>query len=177
MQNRIIREADPKDSLEIAKVHVKAWQCAYRGQIPDDYLDKLSVSKRQSMWEGLIKNPYPRSKTLVGQLNNQIVGFCSYGPSRDKDSSEDIGKVFSIYIDPDNTGKGVGTGLIKKAVNDLKGLGFKKVTLWVFDSNEKAKEFYKKRGWEFDGKTKIEKRDNFELKEVRYYLDLDKNIA
>lgn len=36
------RRGTPDDIPGIAGVHVAAWQWAYRGQIPDDYLDSLT---------------------------------------------------------------------------------------------------------------------------------------
>jgi hypothetical protein len=39
MLNFKIRDATPADAQGIAIVHVKTWQCAYRGQMPDSLLD------------------------------------------------------------------------------------------------------------------------------------------
>ena len=36
-----VREAQPRDAAEVAGVHVRSWQVAYRGLFPDDYLDGL----------------------------------------------------------------------------------------------------------------------------------------
>ena len=38
----IIREAHPNDGPGMAKVHVDTWRAAYRGILPDDFLDGLS---------------------------------------------------------------------------------------------------------------------------------------
>jgi len=38
MDSLIIREAQLKDAAGIAKVQVKTWQTAYKGQMPESYL-------------------------------------------------------------------------------------------------------------------------------------------
>jgi len=34
----LLRPAEPDDALAVARVHVRAWQAAYRTLLPDDYL-------------------------------------------------------------------------------------------------------------------------------------------
>ena len=43
MENLQVRPAEAKDALQIAKVHVGTWQFAYRGQMPDSFLNSLST--------------------------------------------------------------------------------------------------------------------------------------
>ena len=38
-----VRDATVDDARAIAEVHVASWRWAYRGQLPDDLLDGLSV--------------------------------------------------------------------------------------------------------------------------------------
>ena len=42
----LIRPAKSDDALEVARVHVRSWQAAYRGLLPDDYLDDLRAEER-----------------------------------------------------------------------------------------------------------------------------------
>lgn len=65
-----VRIANVDDALEIATVHVKTWQCAYRGQIPDAYLDSLSIEKRTERWKKQLKNP---QKVCILLLLRQMV--------------------------------------------------------------------------------------------------------
>jgi hypothetical protein len=50
MADVIIRIATIDDAIDIAAVHVRSWQTAYRGMIPDDFLASQSVEKRLPMW-------------------------------------------------------------------------------------------------------------------------------
>ena len=43
-----MREAQPQDAAEVAGVHIRSWQLAYRGMFPDDYLDGLRAEDRMA---------------------------------------------------------------------------------------------------------------------------------
>ena len=49
-----IRSATPDDAERLASVHVEAWKSTYRGQVPDAYLDALSVQDRVDVWRKLL---------------------------------------------------------------------------------------------------------------------------
>jgi hypothetical protein len=49
-----IRRAVADDARGIAQVHVKSWQAAYRGLLPQSYLDALSVEQREAFWVQVI---------------------------------------------------------------------------------------------------------------------------
>ena len=44
MQGTVIRAARVEDAAQIAAVHVRSWQSAYRGLLPQAYLDGLDHS-------------------------------------------------------------------------------------------------------------------------------------
>jgi ribosomal protein S18 acetylase RimI-like enzyme len=172
MDKIVIREATEKDFEGIATVRVKGWQSAYRGQMPDSYLDNLSIEKDT---QGLIernKNPDPTKKTFVAELDNKIIGFVVAGNPRDEDVSPETGEVYAIYVLPEFQGKSAGSRLINAAIVFLIKNGYKKAALWVLETNIKARTWYEKKGWKTDGKTKVEKRENFELHETRYIINI-----
>src|SRR6266545_572835 len=86
-----VRPAIPDDAEGIAKVHVKGWQEAYVGQLPQHVLDRQSVPTRMRMWSGLLQEPAGRRWTFVAidPAEASIVGFvggvCAkrrmYGPA------------------------------------------------------------------------------------------------
>ena len=172
MSQIVIRSVESKDAAQIAEVHVKTWQCAYKGQIPDKYLDSLSIQKRTKSWKKQIEEPQRGIHTLVAEIDSLVVGWCTVGINDDEDASPKTGRLFGIYVHPDFMGKGCGTKLMENGLNLLKQDGYKKATLWVLDTNEKAREWYESKGWKIEGKTKIDKRDNFDLKETRYVIEL-----
>lgn len=168
MNNITIRKATPGDAASIATIHVKTWQYAYNGQIPSKYLDNLSVEQRTISWKKHLEEPKEKAYTLVIERNKYVVGWCSLGVNRDDDLSPEVGELYAIYMHPDSIGKGLGTQLIEYALNILKQDGYKKATLWVLTTNDKTRKFYEKNGWVIEGKTKVDKRDGFDLQETRY---------
>lgn len=45
-----IREALPSDVVAIADFHTTCWREAYRGLVPDDYLDSVDARARERRW-------------------------------------------------------------------------------------------------------------------------------
>lgn len=167
-----IRKATENDGPGIAKVHIGSWQFAYRGQLPDSFLDSLSVEGRTRYWQENLSNLTNPSTTWVAAVNGTIIGFCVVGPSSDDDANPETGTLYAIYIDSNYMGQRVGSKLMAKGLATLKEQGFKEATLWVLDTNTKARRFYESRGWAEDGAKKTEPGDGFDLTETRYRIVL-----
>ena len=167
-----IREAEPKDAEAIAEVHVRSWQAAYRGQLADEYLDGLSVEERLDQHSRSLEQPPAEWRTWVAQDGPDVAGFAVTGPSQDADATERTGEVYAIYLEPDRVGTGAGRELFEHAVGDLRDRGFDAVTLWVLETNERARRFYEVAGWAHDGTVTTERVDCEMRPTVRYRLDL-----
>ncbi|HYD35150.1 MAG TPA: GNAT family N-acetyltransferase [Vitreimonas sp.] len=172
MAQSLVRNATSADALAIAQIHVKTWQCTYRGQVPDSFLDSMSVQQRKEDWQKALDNPAKDIYALVAEVDSKIVGWCTGGVNRDEDVDKDTGELHGIYIDPEYIAKGVGTALMEYLLQLLRKDGYKKATLWVLDTNQQTREFYEKKGWRVEGRTKVEPRDGFSLNEVRYIIEL-----
>lgn len=62
-----VRGASGDDAAAIAEIHVRSWQAAYRGVLPDELLDSLSVSERETSWRALLSGSEDRQVTLVAE--------------------------------------------------------------------------------------------------------------
>ena len=167
-----IREAVPKDARAIAQIHVRAWQAAYRGQLTDDYLDGLSVDDRLEQHRRSLEEPRAGWTTWVADEGEGPIGFAVTGPSEDADAGERTAEVYAIYLDPDRLGTGMGRRLFEHAVEDLRARGFDVATLWVLESNERARRFYEAAGWAPDGAATSERVDCEMRPTVRYRIGL-----
>jgi GNAT superfamily N-acetyltransferase len=168
-----VRSAEAGDEVAIAEVHVRTWQAAYRGLIPDVYLDGLSVSKRRDSWREIINEfDTPATGAFVALHGSDVVGFVHFCPSRDDHADRDVGEITAIYVHPEHWGEGIGRVLIGRALDSLGEAGFSSATLWVLDGNERACRFYEASGWTTDGATKADDRGDFSLFEVRYVTTL-----
>jgi ribosomal protein S18 acetylase RimI-like enzyme len=167
-----IRPAAPQDATEIATIHVRTWQHAYRGQIPDDYLDSLSILERTERWQRILANPGLQEQTFVAEIDGTLVGFCSVGKSRNEGTDATVGELYALYVAPHPMNKGAGSALVEAGKVYLIEQGFKSATLWVLETNQNARQFYESKGWRADGTKFTEERPGFVLHELRYAVSL-----
>ena len=167
-----IRQATPKDAPQLAEIHVRAWQAAYRGQLDDDYLDGLEVQGRLEQHRRSLDEPRAGWRTWLAEDDGRTVGFAVTGPSEDADAERTTAEVYAIYLEPDRVGTGLGRGLFSHAIDDLRERGFDSVTLWVLETNDRARRFYEIAGWKPDGTVTSERVDCEMRPTVRYRTTL-----
>ena len=144
-----LRPARPEDAAAVAGVHVRSWQVAYRGLLPDEYLDGLRPDDRVSHYTfGATDVGVPA--TVVAVEDGTICGFVTTGLCRDADEPG-TGEVLALYVDPSRWGSGVGARLLAEARERLGQLGFTRALLWVLVGNDRAQRFYRIDGWWPDG--------------------------
>lgn len=167
MSPLVIRAARTEDAEDIAGVHVRSWQVAYRGLIDQSVLDGLSIDERAEGWRRNVAEPLPTSLgTLVAVRDDRVVGWASLGSGRDPDGLAD-GEVYGIYADPSVWSTGAGHALLEAAEQRIAEAGHDRAYLWVLDGNERADSFYARHGWVEDGAIKIEERPQLTLREHR----------
>ncbi|MET0144056.1 MAG: hypothetical protein ABW122_16120 [Ilumatobacteraceae bacterium] len=95
-----IRPASVNDADAVGEVHMRAWQSAYRGVIPDDYLNGLQAQDHATRWREHLIAPSSDGHLLVVVDDHRVVGFASLGPALDSDASSGIGQLYAINLDP-----------------------------------------------------------------------------
>lgn len=121
-----IRSVKSGDESAIAAVHIKSWQEAYNGIIPQDYLDSLpdQLNDRIEMWTSILANP--QRWTWVAEAPQGIVGFVLFGPPRDP-NRDDFIELGAIYLRASEKGNGTGFSLLSAGLDKMTNLGYKKV--------------------------------------------------
>jgi ribosomal protein S18 acetylase RimI-like enzyme len=160
-----VRPARISDAAAMGRLHVRAWQAAYRGQMPDDYLDGLRPEQRASYWEGALRRDRDQGRILVAERAAAVIGFAVVGPSRDP---EGAGELYVINVDPDHWGMGAGRALLEAAQAELARLGYAETVLWVLPGNVRARRFYEIAGWVADGTSRTTEVHGAVFSEVRY---------
>jgi ribosomal protein S18 acetylase RimI-like enzyme len=163
-----LRRATTDDAAAIARVHVETWRDAYRGQLPQAFLDALDPSVRAVFWRDTIAAATPDRCPWVAYVRSAIAGFISVGPSRDDDADTAMGEVYAIYVNPPCWGRGVGRQLMAHGQRDLRSHGYGTATLWVLAGNERAIRFYEADGWRRDGGERTATMAGVGVAEVRY---------
>ena len=161
-----IRPAGPQDAEAVAIVHVRSWQAAYRGLLPDAVLDGLSAEGRAEMWRAQLSEA-SETGMWVAETADAAAGFVAAGPQHPP-TEEGTAEVYAIYVAPERYRTGVGTALLTRAVEELKKAGFRQAVLWALAGNEAADRFYRANGWQPDGATKVDEMEGLQLPQVRY---------
>ena len=177
----MIRPATPYDAQSIARIRVQGWRFAYQGLISQDYLDSLSVAEDTERMRGYLSqfpqnSPPSRSESVQGSGDGEkqsfmlaargdaVLGFCSFSAApNNADRAERatpggtmVGRLHSLYIDPDALGQGVGHALMSHALSTFAAWGCEHATLWVLEGNSRAISFYERQGWRRTGTTKVD---------------------
>lgn len=164
-----IRRARRNDADEVARIHVHSWQAAYRGLLPDDYLDGLRPEDRANHYS--FEDPDPdHPLTLVAIEEGTITGFATVGPC--VDVPKETGELYGLYVDAPFWGTGTGRSLIRSARNELREQGFRRAVLWVLSGNQRAERFYRIDGWASDNIRRHAEVWGIEVEELRYSRDL-----
>jgi ribosomal protein S18 acetylase RimI-like enzyme len=140
----IIRDVKLTDVPAMARVHVDSWRTHYRGIMDQAFLDNLDVHARAERWSKALSDANNPNVTLVGEIQNKVVGFISVGPSR-KDFYSGWGELLALYLDTGEQKKGLGRMLFSAGETRLKQMSFSKFYLWVLKDNP-TRGFYERVG-------------------------------
>ncbi len=167
-----LRPAEYSDSEGISRVHTRSWQSAYRGLLPDEWLDALRWQDRKVRWDAILTSEKKRHVYVATNSQREIVGFASSGPSRDEDiDQERVHELYAIYLSPESWGKGIGTALLNVIMKEVPKTATR-LELWVLEENFSGRRFYESKGFILDGATKLAEIDGHQLEEVRYRIQL-----
>lgn len=189
MAEIVVRVAELEDAAAMGRVHVRAWQAAYPGIMPDAFLAALDPDERATMWHDVIeRNPRPsEGRRLVVELDGALVGLALVWPeitdAGESDVSESdageptdagaarIGELVLINLAPEAWGTGAGTQLLRACTDALRSIGYAEAVLWVAEGNARARRFYEREGWHADGTSRSQDVGTV-VEELRYRISL-----
>ncbi len=163
----LLRPAEPADAMGVARVHVRAWQVAYRKLLPDEYLDGLKPEDRAQRYTFGGTDPRQPMTTVAVDDAGTIRGFATTCAARDEDAPGH-GELAAIHVDPDWWGRGVGQALLASARAHLLDSGFRRAVLWVLVGNVRAERIYVKDGWAPDGARRKDVVWGIQVEDQRY---------
>jgi len=139
-----IRKALPEDSYNYTICHISIWQSAYKGIVPDEYLSNMSneVEQRVEKYIDDLTNPGDCEYYCV-MLSEKMIGFIIIELC--------TGEIWAIYLFKEFWGSGYGKEMLDFAACALEQAGHNQVSLWVFEDNGRARRFYDKHSFAFDG--------------------------
>ena len=134
----IVRRARLRDAPGIAAVHVSAWQDAYAGILPSDYLAGLSVPRLAQFYGRTIAS----GGGVCVAAAPDIRGFATAGRARLPIAE---GEIETLYVLDDWRDHGLGRRLLTAAGSWLHSRGCASAFLWVLRDNP-SRWFYERLG-------------------------------
>ncbi|MFB7273285.1 GNAT family N-acetyltransferase [Streptomyces sp. NPDC056244] len=172
-----IREMTVDDCEAVATVRVRGWQHAYRGLIPQAYLDAMSVEEDAARRREYLTKGDGRVVDLVAERAGHVVGWGCCGPSRDEDVPDRTAELYALYVLPERIGTGVGSALIDALTARAEAAGASSLVLWVLAANDRARRFYTRAGFAPDGREEQFDVNGVAVPEVRYARRLSASAA
>ncbi len=149
-----VRLASKKDIPKLRQLACDSFYVTYGpfnpGHVLDDYVADNFSHEQLSHELKDVKNHF-----YVAEAKGQIVGYMKLAEDNLPDCAVE-GKpleISRIYADPELKGRGIGSSLIKIAEDEAKSMGYDALWLGVFQINEPAVSFYKKKGFSIAGVT------------------------
>ena len=137
-----IRPANAADAAAIARVHVDTWRTAYRGIVPQSYLDALDVAARTEGWNAEIGKG--DSFIFVAEEAGAVCGFIGGGMARESMQEYDA-ELYAVYVLAGEQRRSVGTRLLSALADVLIQHGFSRLMVWVLADNP-CRNFYAQLG-------------------------------
>jgi GNAT superfamily N-acetyltransferase len=141
-----IRRAVLEDLRGLARVHVDGWKTTYRGMVPDEVLDHLTIESDIAAGFGeWLKDRRPEVAQFVALSPDQeIIGYARACPNGESAYSYS-GELEAIYVLKSYQGRGVGTALVRHVARFLVGTGRTSMIVWVLPQNP-YRRFYERLG-------------------------------
>lgn len=138
-----MRRAKPDDADGIARVYIDSWHDTYAAMLPMGLLCAMTLRGQAARWRAAVRTP-GEAVLVAENENGAIVGMASCGRSRDTTLGFD-GEVYTLYVDPDRYGAGIGRALLKAAFDWMADRGYASCVIWAHAQNN-ARFFYEKMG-------------------------------
>ncbi|MFF3350040.1 GNAT family N-acetyltransferase [Streptomyces sp. NPDC002779] len=160
------------DCDRVAEIRVGGWRTAYRGLLPQGYLDGLSVAEDAERHRARFTQGYGGAVNLIAERHGGTVGWACHGPYRAEDLPGEDAELYAIYVDPGRYGAGIGQALLQESIRRCAAAGYPRMLLWVLKENTGARRFYERAGFLPDGAEEPFEVDGVLVPEVRYAREL-----
>jgi GNAT superfamily N-acetyltransferase len=145
----VLQPATLKEAGLIADMHARSWATAYRGILPDTYLDDELARDRTAHWNTRFDQlANGAGEVFIAIIDEEPVGFvCVIAPDETGSALVD-----NLHAMPEAKGTGLGTAMLATAAQWAADRGAKNMHLYVLEPNVAAIGFYESRGWHLAGR-------------------------
>ena len=147
-----IKDAKFEDMKRLGHVMSVSFRTAFSGFVSRQTLDTCA---QEENCVALLESIFRQGKVrfLIGE-NSGMLAWQEVG---------DVAEIIAIHSLPESWGTGLGRAMLEEA---LLQIGDRPVFLWAFKENKRARRFYEKHGFRWDGSERVSEFDG--ALEVRY---------
>lgn len=147
-----IRRAKIGDEATLAHIQTESWKTAFQHILTPEALEETTqVDRATVMYRRILEQNYGNGYLLSIDGKGHCIAW--WGASRSEDMPG-YAELICIHSLPDNRGKGFGSKMMDAVLQDVAAAGYKKIMLWVFEKNTRARQFYERHGFSANGKVK-----------------------
>ena len=156
----LIRDTAPGDLDAIVEIHTQARAAYYLegGHSAEEIDPPGSTEKRRESWARCLRS---EARVLCAEWAEQVVGIALMAPVRATAATPTAahagaGELYALHVLRSHWGRGVGSRLHAAYVEYLQCSSMPVGELEVWDRNSRALSFYGRRGWELDGRQRVD---------------------
>lgn len=138
-----IRRAYEADVQAIARAHVACWEETYRGVLPDEAIDRVTLAFRIDQWDQFVRDS--SQSIYVAELDGEIVGFASAAKNLDAESSYQA-FLDTLYVRARAHRLGVARSLLSAIARAMLERGLQGMELLTLRDRNPACAFYERMG-------------------------------
>ena len=161
-----LRTGDDGDLMAVGDLHYRSRRSAYADILSPAALDFGSPQAVGEWWRERFRWERDTHRLTVAD-EGRVVGFTYLGVGEEPDTAE----LSAIHVEPGLVGTGVGRLLMLDALAALPAYGSVAV-LWVLEGNARARRFYERGGWAFDGTVRDAPMGAETTRQLRYVRSL-----
>ncbi len=154
------------DETTLAYIQTESWKAAFADIIPADALAQCTrLEPAVSMYRRLLENHIGHGYLL--KVEDQPHCIAWWSDARDVDMPG-YAELICIHSLQSQWRQGYGSRMMTAVLRDAAAAGYKKILLWVFEANTRARKFYEAQGFSPTEKRKI----SFGAGEICYEREL-----
>lgn len=129
-----------EEAADLAALHIRCWQEAYRGIVPDSILDDTDPGHQIAVWRSAIEDP--RRIVLAAYDGGRPVGFIMAGVATEQLFEGIDGHIYALYLAASHYRQGIGRRLLGMTAGNWRDRGGRSLALGVLSANARARHFY-----------------------------------
>jgi GNAT superfamily N-acetyltransferase len=141
----LVRPARDEDAAAIVDICTRGYRHTYPALLSSEFIERMIAESFSP--ERVAKEIAPAPPGWLGyqvaEEDGRVLGAAVGGMT-----APEAGELFLLYLDPDERGRGLGTLLLNRVIDQLRASGATAMWVAALDGNEMGIPFYEARGFQ-----------------------------